>query len=89
MKIEIAFPELGSLMRISKNENKDDILNSIEYVKVISSKIKVSDFNGVHSSVELISHYSEEFEEDFIFSEFESRASAHINKILTDMNIPG
>lgn len=89
MKIEINFPEVGSQMRIAKNGKEGDIFNSIEYVKVLSSKIKVSEFNGVHSSVELSTHYTEEYDKDFTYSEFESRASAHINKILADMKIPG
>lgn len=87
MDIKISFPEIGNRIHISAIDSASDSPGCIEYKKQISSRITVSKLEGVHPSVELTTHYTEDFDPSVSFAEFELRASMHIKNILSDMKI--
>jgi len=88
VEINISFPEIGSRMQWSDKVEDGDVIGGMQFIKKISSKIKVSKLNGVHPSVELVTHYTEDFDPSVSFSEFEARASEHIKNILSGLNVP-
>jgi len=89
MKINVGFPEVGMRFIADKDGFSTERGFGFTAIKILKCDVVVSELDGISRSVEIRSRYSEDYDPDTSFSDFEKRANEHILSILAEMNIPG